>query len=101
LAEESGMVEECGELALNHVDLMLLVTFKKGWYLGLEKALSGAGIAGKVHELQLKNGKMLRGMSGALAPKLWSAGETEAVLTYLRGDVEQTLALANIIRKKV
>ncbi len=99
LAEESGMVEECGDLALNHVDLMLLVTFKKGWYLGLDKALSGANIAGKVHELKLKNGKMLREMSGALAPKLWSEGETEAVLTYLRGDVEQTLALAEVVRE--
>ena len=94
LAQESGMVEECGELALNHVDLMLLVTFKKGWFLGLDKALKGANIAGKVHELTLKNGEMLSEMSGALAPKLWADGETDAVLTYLRGDVEQTLALA-------
>ena len=94
LAQESGMFEECGEMALNHVDLMLLVTFKKGWFLGLDKALKGAGIAGKVHELELKNGEMLHDMNGGMAPQLWADGEHDAVLTYLRGDVEQTLALA-------
>ena len=99
LAQESGMVAECGEMALNHVDLMLLVTFAKGWFLGLDKALKGAGIAGKVHELELKNGEMLHDMSGALAPKLWADGEYDAVLTYLRGDVEQTLALAENVAK--
>ena len=99
LAQESGMFEECGEMALNHVDLMLLVTFTKGWFLGLDKALQGANIAGKVHELDLKNGKMLHEMSGALAPKLWAEGEHDAVLTYLRGDVEQTLALAESVEK--
>ena len=99
LAEESGMVEECGELALNHVDLMLLVTFNKGWYLGLDKALKGAGIAGKVHEVKLKNGDTLRDMNGGMAPQLWADAEYEAVLTYLRGDVEQTLALAKNIQQ--
>ena len=99
LAEESGMVEECGALAIDHVDLMLLVTFNKGWYLGLDKALKGAGIAGKVHEVALNNGKMLHNMDGGMAPQLWADGEHEAVLTYLRGDVEQTLALAKNIQE--
>ena len=99
LAEESGMVEECAGLAADHVDLMLLVTFNKGWYLGLDKALHGAGIAGKVHEVTLKNGETLRDMDGGLAPKLWADGEHQAVLTYLRGDVEQTLALAKNIEQ--
>lgn len=94
LAQESGMVAECGQLALDHVDLMLLVTFAKGWFLGLDKALAGANIEGKVHELRLKSGETLYEMSGALAPKLWADGEHDAVLTYLRGDVDQTLALA-------
>ncbi len=99
LAQESGMVEECGELALNHVDLMLLVTFNKGWFLGLDKALNGAEIGSKVHEVKLTNGKMLHNMDGGMAPKLWADGEHDAVLTYLRGDVEQTLALAENILK--
>jgi len=46
LAQESGMIEECGALALNHVDLMLMVTFTKGYYLGLDRALQGAGAVG-------------------------------------------------------
>ena len=63
LAEESGLLEECGELAIDHVDLMLLVTFNKGWYLGLDKALNGAGIGGKVHDVMLKNGDVLHEMN--------------------------------------
>jgi len=98
LAQESGMVEECGQLALNHVDLMLLVTFTKGWLLGLDKALSGAGIAGKVKKLTLSNGETLNDMSGALAPVLWARQEYNAVLTYLKGDVAQTLELAKVVQ---
>lgn len=97
LAQESGMVEECAELALNHVDLMLLVTFQKGYYLGLDKACAGAGLKGKTHEVILNTGLVLTEMNGALAPQLWMSGETEAVLTYLAGDVEQTNQLAHAI----
>ena len=97
LAQESGMVEECGQLALNHVDLMFIVTCTKGWFLGLDKALSGAGISGKVKKLTLSNGETLD-MSGALAPVLWAKQEYNAVLTYLKGDVAQTLELAKNVQ---
>ena len=99
LAQESGMVEECGEMALNHVDLMLLVTFTKGWFLGLDKALQGANIAGKVHEVTLVNGEILYNMDGGMAPELCAKEEYDAVLTYLRGDVEQTLELAKVVQE--
>ena len=99
LAQESGMFEECGDLALNHIDLMLLVTFTKGWFLGLDKALQGANISGKVHEVTLANGEILANMDGGMAPDLWARKEYEAVLTYLRGDVEQTLALARLVQE--
>ena len=98
LAQESGMVAECGQLALNHVDLMLIVTFTKGWLLGLDKALSGAGIPGKVKKLTLSNGETLNDVSGALAPILWARQEFDAVLTYLKGDAVQTLALAKVVQ---
>ncbi len=98
LAQESGMVEECGKLALNHVDLMLIVTFTKGWFLGLDKALSGSGISGKVKKLTLSNGETLTNVSGALAPVLWAKQEYNAVLTYLKGDVVQTLELAKVVQ---
>jgi len=99
LAQESGMFEECGELALHHIDMMLLVTFTKGWFLGLDKALMGANIAGKVHEVTLANGDILTNMDGGMAPDLWAKEEYDAVLTYLRGDVEQTLALAKVVQE--
>ena len=99
LAQESGRIEDCGELALGHADLMLLVTFSKGWYLGLDKALAGAGLKGKVKNVALRDGTILADMSGAQAPALWKAGEHEAVLAYLKGDVAQLLALAEVVQR--
>ncbi|MEE8399237.1 MAG: ribonuclease H-like domain-containing protein [Desulfobacterales bacterium] len=99
LAEESGMVSECAELAMNHVDLMLIVTFTKGWFLGLQKALEGAKVEGKVKSVQLSDGSTLKGMHGSKAPALWERGEYEAVLTYLNGDVVQLLRLVEIIQR--
>jgi len=99
LAHESGMYSECAELALNHIDMMLMVTFVKGHYLGLDKALRGAGLEGKTHDIRLNNGELLTEMSGALAPQLWAQGETEAVLEYLKGDVVQPMLLAQNIEK--
>lgn len=99
LAEESGMVPECSELAMNHVDLMLMVTFTKGWFLGLQKALEGAGVEGKVKALKLSDGSMLTDMHGSKAPALWAQGEHEAVLTYLKGDVVQLLELVKAIQR--
>ena len=100
LAQESGMIEECGELALDHVDLMLMVTFTKGYYLGLERALQGAGLAGKVKAVTLRDGTRITDMSGVKAPALWAAGEHAAVLEYLRGDVAGLLTLAEIVQRK-
>ncbi len=99
LALESELPVECAELALAHVDLMVIVTFKRGHYLGLQKALDGAGIAGKRQQVQLKDGTQLDGMSGKLAPQLWARGEHDAVLAYLRADVVQLLKLAESVRE--
>jgi len=98
LAQESGLHRECAELALQHVDLMLMVTFTKGWFLGLEKALQGAGLAGKRKTVKLKNGGMFEGMDGGKAPRLWAEGEYDAVLTYLNDDVVQLLKLAEVVQ---
>jgi len=99
LAYESQMFPECAELALNHIDMMLLVTFVKGHYLGLDKALRGAGLEGKTHEIRLKDGSILTEMNGALAPQLWANQEIDAVLEYLKGDVTQPLLLAQHIEQ--
>ncbi len=63
LAIESGMIDECAELALNHCDLMLQVTFQKGYYLSLNAAAIGMGLPGKTHEVKLNNGDILPEMS--------------------------------------
>ena len=99
LAEESGMVDECAELAINHVDIMLMVTFTKGWYLALQKALKGAGLEGKLTRVTLSTGEVITDMDGAKAPRLWAAGEYDAVLAYLRYDVQQTLKLAHAVQR--
>lgn len=99
LAQESGLYEECAELAMNHIDMMLIVTFSKGHYLGLDKALRGAGLEGKKHSVILKSGETIENMNGALAPKMWADGEVDAVLEYIKGDVEQPLKLAQWIEQ--
>ncbi len=103
LAQESGMIEECGCLALQHVDLMLLVTFMKGHFLSLDKALVGAGLSGKATTLTLSDGMLITNMSGAMAPRLWASREYEAVLEYLRADVVQLIELAKVVvtRKRI
>ncbi len=90
-------MEECGELALNHIDMMLLVTFAKGWFLGLQKALTGAGLEGKLKAVTLSDGSELTDMQGAKAPQLWADKEYDAVLAYLKEDVLQPLKLAEYI----
>jgi hypothetical protein len=97
LAEESGMYKECAELNANHIDMMMIVTFTKGYFLGLQKALVGAGLTGKLKHVTLRDGSPLTDMNGALAPKLWAQEEYDAVLAYLRDDVVQPLRLAEII----
>jgi hypothetical protein len=97
LGEESGRWEEAADLAAGHIDLMLMFTFKQGHFLGLEKALQGAGIQGKRKTVQLNNGELLHDMHGAKAPHLWAAGEFDAVLSYLRDDVLQPIRLARHI----
>jgi hypothetical protein len=98
LAQESGLFEECGELAMNHVDMMLLVTFQKGYYLSLEKALTGAGLKGKLKHVVLSNGETVENMTGSKAPQLWTDKEFDAVLQYLGDDVRQTLQLGQSVR---
>ena len=93
------MFKECAQLALDHIDLMLLVTFRKGWRLSLQSALKGAGLEGKLKAVTLSTGEKITDMSGLKAPELWQAGEYKAVMEYLREDVLQPLALARHVEK--
>jgi hypothetical protein len=90
-------IEDCAKLALNSIDSMLLVTFNRGFFLGLDTALIGAGLETKTHKVQLNDGTWIEDMSGAKAPEMWRNGEVEAVKTYLKGDVIQPLKLAQKI----
>ena len=94
LAEESGEHEACAQLAMNHVDLMAIVVATQGHYLGLDKAAVGCGVESKLKSVTLKDGSTHEAMNGAAAPELWQAGETEAVIEYLKQDVRTTLAVA-------
>ena len=100
LEVETGMATGCTELALAHVDMMFYVIAIKGYRLGLEAALLGAGLPPKLHEVTLKSGEVITEMSGAMAPLLWQQGEYEAVLDYLKIDVEQTVSLASHLNVK-
>lgn len=95
LAEESGMVAECADLALNHhCDLMLMSVCRHGWPVGLDALAEGANVQGKLHQVTLNDGTVLDGMGGAMAPRMWAQGEHEAVLAYLKDDVRATLETA-------
>jgi len=83
LAEESGLVGECKELALNHVDAMFHVFCQLGYPVGLEKAAQGLKLPGKPP-----------GMSGVLAPQLWGQGRFQEVLKYVTQDVRIALQVA-------
>ena len=82
---------------MQHVDLMLCVTFRKGHFLGFDKALSGAGLRGKQHEGKLKNGQPVDKITGADMPRLWREGEYDLVLEYLGQDVLQLKELVDAL----
>lgn len=94
LAEESGDYPLCSELARHHVDMMLIVVALRGHFLGLDAAAQGMKVTGKLKQVQLRDGRVLKDMTGAMAPQLWADGERDAVLAYLAEDVRVTLELA-------
>lgn len=86
------------EMTWRHIDMMLMVTCTKGWYLSLDKALEGIGLS-KQHNVTLSDGFELLDMHGGMAPLLWAQGERKAVLEYLQGDVEYLMELAMSVNK--
>ncbi len=84
LAEESGMLAQCKTLALGHVDMMFHVFCELGHPVGLDAAAQAMNLPGKP-----------AGMTGLLAPRLWSEGRRQEVLDYVAQDVRTTLDLAN------
>lgn len=89
LAEESGLHDECKEIALSHIDMMFHLFCEKGYPLSLDKAAKGMGLSGKSTD-----------MNGALAPKLWAQGRREEVLNYVLHDTKMTLDLFEITTER-
>ena len=83
LAEESGMVEECRRLALEHVDMMFHAFCELGYPIGLDRAAQGMRLPGKSATV-----------AQHMAPQLWAEGRTDEVLAYVAQDVRATLELA-------
>lgn len=83
LAEESGMEEECRELARNHVDMMFHVFCDRGFPVGLDSATKGMQVKGKSSSL-----------AGHEAPQYWLDGRHQEVLDYVAQDTRCTLELA-------
>jgi hypothetical protein len=83
LAEESGQLAECRELAVAHIDMMFHVLCRLGYGVSLDAAAKGMGLEGKPE-----------GMTGAMAPVLWAEGKREEVLKYVAQDVRTTLEVS-------
>ena len=83
LAEESGRLQDCRELALNHIDMMYHLFSIKGFPLSLSAAAEGMAV-----------GEKAGGISGYDAPGLWARGERQMVIEYCQQDARLTLSLA-------
>jgi hypothetical protein len=81
LAQASGMVGVCTELAWGHLDLMFWFHCANGYSVGLDRAAQAVG-SGKT-----------QGMDGQEAARLWAAGEYERVLEYAAQDVRALAAI--------
>lgn len=82
VAEESGRLNDCRQLAMGHVDTMFHVFCSKGFGVGLEAAGKAIGI-----------GKS-EGIEGWEAPRLWKDGKHETVLKYVGQDCRVALEVA-------
>ncbi len=82
LAEESGMIEECKQLARHHVDMMFHVFCQLGYPIGLSKTAEGMGVPGKSSDDAQK-----------LAPNMWADGKHDEILEYVAQDARVTLSV--------
>ncbi len=82
LAEESGRLDDCRELALNHIDMMFHFFCGKGFVIGLNAAAKSIGVS-KPEDID-----------GSVAPQLWKDGNHQQVLDYVAQDCRLTLDVA-------
>lgn len=91
LAEESGLVIECSELALSSIDMMFQFFMTKGYPIGISAVAKGLGLEGKTE-----------GMHGDLAPVMWAENLESRlkVLEYVGQDSRLALQIAEKIIEK-
>jgi hypothetical protein len=82
LAEESGRLDDCRRLALDHVDMMFHLFCGKGFGVGLNAAAKAIGLSKPA------------GVDGSMAPQLWKDGDHRRVLDYVSQDCRITLDVA-------
>lgn len=82
LAEESGRVDDCRFLALQHIDMMFHFFCGKGFPIGLNAAAKSIGLS-KPEDVD-----------GSVAPRLWKEGQHQRVIDYIAQDCRITLDVA-------
>jgi hypothetical protein len=82
LAEESGRLDDCRRLALDHVDMMFHLFCGKGFGVGLNAAAKAIGLSKPA------------GVDGSVAPQLWKDGDHQRVLDYVSQDCRITVDVA-------
>ena len=87
LAAESGRVQDCQSLAIDHVDMMFNIFCDKGWPVAITQVASGMGLKGKT-----------LGMDGLEAVRIWTEQphRRKDVVEYAAQDVQITLKLAEL-----
>ena len=87
VAEESGKVDDCRDLAMTHVDMMFHFFCGKGFGIGLNAAAKAIGVSKPAD------------IDGSVAPKLWKEGNCQTVLDYVAQDCRLTLDVAEASEK--
>lgn len=98
LAEESGLHDECVELARAHCDLQFLIAYDHGWLADL-RILAAHLDQDMLTEVCLRDGTAVP-IDDEIAPDLWRRDEHKAVLDYLRLDAVATLNVARTALQK-
>ena len=83
------MLDECKQLARDHVDMMFHVFCQLGYPIGLGKAAEGMGVPGKSSSEAQKR-----------APDMWADGKYDEILEYVAQDVRVTLSIAEACEQR-
>ena len=87
LAEESGQLDDCRNLAVGHVDMMFHFFCGKGFPIRLNAAANAIGVSKPAN------------VDGSVAPQLWKDGDCQTVLDYVAQDCRLTLDVAEASEK--